>query len=189
MRRFLTCSPYAIHPRHPFAALSMLLMALAAAVRCVYYAMAGIADVSEGVIYLGLPVAAALFLIVLLLVGGDRYVALSSVSVLLGVVFFAVKATTFESRLHTSLCLCLYAAVLVLFTLTVFGVIPTKVLLYPLFALPLLYHIFVEDMQIYVLASPRPPALAWLPEISVLLIMSALLSLSLALRRKEPLAR
>ncbi|MBQ4043277.1 MAG: hypothetical protein IJD06_04700 [Clostridia bacterium] len=78
----------------------------------------------------------------------------------------------------------MYLAVLVLYSLTVWGVIVTKKLLYPLFGLPLLYHIFVEDMQLYILADPRPPFTDWLPEISVLCIMGALFSAVFAMHRK-----
>ena len=43
----------------------------------------------------------------------------------------------------------------------------------------------VEDMQIYILADPRPPFFEWLPEISVLCIMAALLCVSVAMKKKE----
>ena len=184
MKGIFTRSPYRVRPSHPAAILSVVLMAAVAVIRCVYYAIVG-ADAITLVIYLGLPVAAALWLIGVILLGGKRYAALSVLSVLFGVVFFMVKATTFTSMIHTALCMVLYIGVLALFSLTLLGVIPTKLLLYPLFSLPLIYHIFVEDMQIYVLATPRPPFVEWLPEISVLLIMAALLSLSVALERKE----
>lgn len=63
----------------------------------------------------------------------------------------------------------------------VLGFLPTKKLLYPLFGLPLLYHIFVEDMQYYV---PPIPVWDWMPEISVLCIMAALFSLTFAMQQK-----
>ena len=85
---------------------------------------------------------------------------------------------------HIILCLCLYTLVLVLYCLTVFGIIPTKKLLYPLFGLPLLYHVFIEDMKNYILAQPPVPIIEWLPEISVLLIMAGLLCLSVAMKKK-----
>ena len=85
---------------------------------------------------------------------------------------------------HTVLCIILYFAVLVIYSLTVFGIIPTKKLLYPLFGLPLLYHIFVEDMKLYVFAKPTVPFFEWLPEISILMIMGALFSISFSLKRK-----
>ena len=85
----------------------------------------------------------------------------------------------------TVLCLCLYALVAVLYTATVTGRVPTQKLLWPLFALPLLYHIFVEDLQLYVFAEPPVPYFEWLPEISVLLIMAGLLCVSLGLERRK----
>ncbi len=184
MTRLLHCCPYSIDRTHPAALVSVILMALCVLIRCTYYALTG-ATPGELAIYLALPVAAAVFLILVILLWGKDYAALSVLSVLLGVVFFMVKATTFESTIHTALCMILYVGVPVLYSLTLFGIIPTKVLLYPLFSLPLLYHIFVEDMQIYILADPPVPFVEWLPEISVLCIMGALLALSFALRKKE----
>ena len=99
----------------------------------------------------------------------------------LGCVFFAVKAAGFDSLLHTVLCLGLYALVAVLYTATVTGHLPTQVLLYPLFGLPLLYHIFIEDPVKLQGADLR----GWLLEISVLLCMASMLSASVALRRKK----
>ena len=103
---------------------------------------------------------------------------------LFGVVFFIIKAFTFASKLHTILCVILYITVLSLYSATVFGKIKTKKLLYPLFGLPLLYHICVEDMQLYVFAEPVVPYFEWLPEISVLLIMAGLLNVSLGLEER-----
>jgi len=97
----------------------------------------------------------------------------------LGCAFFALKALTFPSVLHTVLCLCLYALVLVLYTATVTGRVPTQKLLIPLFALPLLYHIFVEDMQ------KTWTLHTFLPELSVLCCMAALLCISLAMKKKN----
>jgi len=134
-------------------------------------------------------VAAAVIFVVAVLFFGERMPQLTVISVGMGVFFFVVKAFTFPSLTHTVLCVILYTAVLVLYSLTVFGVIKTKYLLYPLFGLPLLYHIFVEDMQIYILADPRPPVREWLPEISVLCIMASLLSISVSMKRQEEKTR
>ena len=67
--------------------------------------------------------------------------------------------------------------------LTVSGRIPTKKLLYPLFGLPLAFHLFVEDVKNYVI--PGAPLHAWLPEISVLMIMASLLCISVALEPRK----
>ena len=86
-----------------------------------------------------------------------------------GVLFFYLKAFTFAHWWHTLLCCILYTAVLLLYTLTVTGVIRTKLLLYPLFGLPFLFHLFVEDPPKYWLSGL--PFFDWLPELSVLTIM------------------
>jgi len=118
------------------------------------------------------------FLVILFRDGKDRFFR-TAIPVWLGCVFFAIKALTFPSILHTVLCLCLYALVAVLYTATVTGRVPTQKLLWPLFGLPLLYHIFVEDMQ-----KEWTPH-TFLPELSVLCCMVALLSVSLAMKRKD----
>lgn len=105
--------------------------------------------------------------------------------VLLGIVFFIIKSFSFDSILHTILCILLYLLVAVLYTGTVFGRIRTKWLLVPLFGLPLLYHIFVEDLN--AMRSATPPSLPeGLQEISVLCIMLSLLLLSIAMKKKQP---
>ena len=86
------------------------------------------------------------FLMILFRDGRDRLYR-TAIPVWLGCVFFAVKALGFPSLIHTALCLCLYALVAFLFTATVTGYVATQKLLWPLFSLPLLYHIFVEDTQ------------------------------------------
>jgi hypothetical protein len=43
----------------------------------------------------------------------------------------------------------------------------------------------VEDTQLYIFADPPVPFLEWLPEISVLMIMAALLSISVALEKRD----
>ena len=103
----------------------------------------------------------------------------TAIPVWLGCAFFALKALTFPSLVHTILCLCLYTLVLVLYTATVTGRVPTQRLLIPLFALPLLYHIFVEDMGREWTLYPL------LQELSVLCCMAALLCLSIAMKKKE----
>ncbi len=172
---------YTLDIRNKYTASGLSMMALAVVIRCVYFAVHG-GSVGHLAVHLLLPVlAAVVFFAVVLRRLPAEYTALG---VLFGVVFFIVKAFTFESRLHTILCVILYLTVLGLYSATVFGLLPTKKLLYPLFGLPLLYHIFVEDMQLYVFARPRVPYFEWLPEISVLLIMAGLLCISLGLEQR-----
>ncbi|MBR4870027.1 MAG: hypothetical protein IKU12_04500 [Oscillospiraceae bacterium] len=126
-----------------------------------------------------LPLLANLtFLVIVLRDSRDRLFR-TAIPVWLGCIFFSLKALTFPSLLHTVLCLCLYMLVLVLYTATVMGKVPTQRLLIPLFTLPLLYHIFVEDM-----------GRAWtvwplVQELSVLCCMAALLCISVAMKKKD----
>jgi len=118
------------------------------------------------------------FPIILLRDGRDRLYR-TAIPVWLGCVFFAAKALTFPSPVHTVLCLCLYALVATLYTATVTGRVPTQKLLWPLFGLPLLYHIFVEDTQ-----KIGWPIHDWLPEVSVLCCMASLLCLALTMKKR-----
>ena len=173
---------YTLDIRTPVTAVGLLLLALAVVIRCVYFAVHG-GTLGHLTVHLLLPIlAAAVFFAVVMTRRPAEYTALG---VLFGVVFFIIKSLTFVSRLHTILCIILYLTVLGLYSATVFGLLPTKKLLYPLFGLPLLYHIFVEDMQLYVFAEPPVPYFEWLPEISVLLIMAGLLCVSLGLERRK----
>ena len=91
-----------------------------------------------------LPILCNLLFIVLVLYAGRRFFSLSFIPVILGVMFFIIKAFGFDSILHTILCICLYLAVAFIYTATVFGVIRTKWLLAPLFGLPLIVHIYLD---------------------------------------------
>lgn len=184
MRR-QTISPhtYCATPSNPFVLASVLLMLLSSALRLWYYVVKPPAQWQLLLVHLLLPLAAAVAFIFAVTFFGERTATPTVIGVLAGVVFFLLKAWADFTPLHRTLCTLLYLGVAVLYTLTLLGIIPTKRLLYPLFGLPLLYHIFVEDTQYYFFASPPVPVFDWLPEMSVLCIMSGLLCLSLGLRK------
>ena len=171
-----------VAPKHPFAIISMAFMALSLLARLVYYVPEGLTGFDWWV-YLGIPGFATIWFPIALLFWGRSTLLPTCVSVFGGVFYFIVKAFTFTHWWHTALCICLYLAVLVLYCLTVTGVIPTKKLLYPLFGLPLAFHLFVEDVKNYVI--PGADLHTWLPEISVLCIMAALLCVSIAMEQKQ----
>jgi len=160
------------------AVLSMLFMAASAVVRIVW--ACGEDALSRSVFWFQvvLPLLANVSFIPILLRDGKERFYRTAIPVWLGCVFFAVKALSFPSILHTVLCLCLYLLVLVLYTATVTGRVPTQAPLWFLFGLPMLYHIFVEDLrQDWTLHT-------FLPELSVLCCMMSLLLLSFAMRKK-----
>lgn len=168
---------YWLPERSVWVGLALLLMTFSAIFRLVWVFAAELSD------YLfwtqaALPLLANVtFLTTVLRDGGDRLYR-TAIPVWLGCVFFALKALTFPSAVHMALCLCLYALVAALYTATVTGYVPTQKLLWLLFGLPLLYHIFVEDMG---------REWTWntlLPELSVLCCMAALLGLSVAMKKR-----
>ena len=160
------------------AILSKAFMLVSAVVRIVW--ACGEKDLSRAVFWfqIVLPLVANFVFIPIVLRDGKERFYRTAIPVWLGCVFFAVKALTFPSILHTVLCLCLYLLVLVLYTATVTGHVPTQVPLWFLFGLPMLYHIFVEDMQ------QEWTFHTFLPELSVLCCMMSLLLISLAMRKK-----
>ena len=135
---------------------------------------------------IALPVASCLLFILLVLLLGKSALWATSLPVLMGVVFFILKSLSFDSVLHTVLCILLYVLVAVLYVGTVFTLIRSKWLLIPLFGLPFLYHIFVEDLAALRDTANPVTLAAGLQEISVLCIMLALLLLSLGIRTKKP---
>lgn len=132
-----------------------------------------------------LPILCNLLFAAVILYVGERYFSLSFIPVVLGVIFFIIKALGFDSVLHMILCICLYLAVALIYTATVFGIIRTKWLLVPLFGLPFLYHILVEDRNT-LLANENAMSLGdWLPEISVLCVMLSLLFICFAMKKRD----
>lgn len=172
-----------IRTRHPAAWISCGFMGISAAVRLIHY-LCGTLTPEIVLVHLLLPVTAAVLFLAGIIVGGHFSRPMTAAAVILGVAFFLIKAGTF-APLHRALCTVLYLTVLTLYLLTVTGILPTKKLLYPLFGLPLLYHIFVEDMKLYVFAERPVPVWDWMPEISVLCIMAALFSLVFAMKTEK----
>lgn len=134
---------------------------------------------------IALPLICNMLFILCVLLLGARAFWITSVPVILGVVFFIIKSFTFDSALHTVLCILLYLLVAVLYTATAFGYIRTKWLLVPLFGLPFIYHVAVEDARALRDAASAVTLSAVLQEISVLCIMLALLLTALAMKKHK----
>ena len=121
-----------------------------------------------------LPLCCNLLFALCVFLFGKRGFFLSVIPVLMGVAFFIIKSFGFESWIHTLLCIILYLAVAVIYTGTALGFIRTKWLLPPLFGLPFLYHIFVEDLA-KLRDTVNPMTLSeGLQELSVLCVMVSL---------------
>lgn len=135
---------------------------------------------------IALPLGCNVLFILCLLLLGKHLFSLTSLPVLLGVVFFIIKSFTFDSWIHTILCILLYLLVAVLYTATAFGALRTKWLLVPLFGLPFIYHIFVEDLP--ALSDGTLSFAAGMQEMSVLCVMLALLCTAFAMKKKKPVS-
>lgn len=133
---------------------------------------------------IALPVGSGLLFILFLSLLGKVAVWTTFLPVLGGVVFFILKAVEFDDPIHMVLCIALYVLVAVLYSGTVFTVIKTKWLLVPLFALPFLYHVFVEDLAAMQDTLHPVTFAAGMQEMSVLCIMLSLLFTALALKKK-----
>ncbi len=174
-----------VEPKSFGAQCSIILMALAIVFRII--GCWGLwTDEFYAVTQILLPIASGLLLILFVALLGRRALFLTSLPVLMGVVFFILKSLGFESVLHTVLCIVLYVAVAVLYVATVFALIRTKWLLVPLFGLPFLYHIFVEDLAALRDTAHPVSFAAGMQEMSVLCIMLSLFFLSLAMRKNTP---
>ena len=140
-------------------------------------------DRSFALAQIALPIGSALLLIAFVWLFGRRALWTTFIPVILGAVFFIVKSLGFESMVHTVLCILLYAAVIALYTGTVFGVIRTKWILAALFGLPFLYHIFVEDLPALRDTANPVSFSSGMQEMSVLCIMLGLFCLALSMKK------
>ncbi len=147
-------------------------------------------DWNQAILQVGLPVVGGLLFILLVLLLGKHALWTTALPVLMGVAFFIIKAFDFDNTLQTVLCVLLYVLIAILYVGTVFTLIRTKWLLVPLFALPFLYHIFVEDLKALQDTANPVTFSAGMQEMSVLCIMLSLLLLSLGMKKlvKEPRA-
>ena len=176
---------YSVSKRNFFVKLAEVFMLLSALCRFLGYWGFWSNQTSSFIMFqIALPILCNLLFIVLILYAGRRFFSLTFIPVILGVMFFIIKAFGFDSILHTVLCICLYLAVAFIYTATVFGVIRTKWLLLPLFGLPLAVHIYL-DRDMIAPADKAVELSELLPEISVLCIMAALLCICFAMKKRD----
>lgn len=137
-----------------------------------------------------LPVAACLLFILCLRFLGDKAFPLTILPVLMGAAFFAIKIVwpfNHEIIVQIILCVLLCLLVSVLYILTAVGIIRTKWLLVPLFALMLVYRIAVEDLA--AVRNTVEPVLfsEGMQELSVLAAFTAMIFAALAMKKRKNL--
>lgn len=175
---------YSVSKRNFFAKLAVFLMLLSALCRFLgYWGFWSNQKPGFMIFQIALPILCNLLFAAVVMYAGRRFFSLSFIPVILGVMFFIIKAFGFDSILHTILCICLYLAVAFIYTATVFGIIRTKWLFVPLFGLPLAVHIYMDRELIAPGAAVQLDVL--LPEMSVLCIMAALLVICFAMKKRD----
>ncbi len=173
---------YTIDKKSFFGHSAILLMAMAAIFRLIG-CWGFWNDMLYMVMHVIIPLVSCVLLILCISFLGKKGFFLSCVPVILGVVFFIYKSFSFESRIHMVLCILLYLVVAVLYTGTVIGSIHTKWLLPPLFGLPFIYHVFVEDLPALSNTAVPVSFADGMQEMSVLCIMAALFCVGMGLKK------
>ena len=166
-----------------FAESAMIFLVLAAVFR--FFGCWGMwENKGEYVMLTLLPIFCCLLMTLCIILFGRKGFFLSVIPVMLGVVFFVWKALYYPSWVNTVICVLFDLAVAVIYTGTVFGWIPTKWLLVPMFALPFLYRVSVIDIP--ALSNKAEPVLFsdGMQELSILGILAGMFCVAMALRRR-----
>ena len=138
----------------------------------------------DAIMLIALPAGSCLLLALCVLLFGKKGFFLSSLPVLLGVVFFIFKLINSTSWVHTVLCILLYLAIVIIYPATVFGWIRTKWLLPPLFGIPFVIHIARDLPRLSDTVNPVTFS-AGMQEMSMLCIMAALMFIGFGLKKQE----
>ena len=166
-----------------FAESAMIFLVLAAVFR--FFGCWGMwENKGEYVMLTLLPIFCCLLMTLCIILFGRKGFFLSVIPVMLGMVFFIWKALYYPSWVNTVICVVYNLAVAVIYTGTVFGWIPTKWLLVPMFALPFLYRVSVIDIP--ALSNKAEPVLfsKGMQELSILGILAGMFCVAMALRRR-----
>ena len=170
-----------------FAESAMIFLVLAAVFR--FFGCWGMwENKGEYVMLTLLPIFCCLLMTLCIILFGRKGFFLSVIPVMLGMVFFIWKALYYPSWVNTVICVVYNLAVAVIYTGTVFGWIPTKWLLVPMFALPFLYRVSVIDIP--ALSNKAEPVLfsTGMQELSILGILAGMFCAVMALRKRPAAA-
>ena len=136
---------------------------------------------------IALPLLSAVLFMLCLRFGGERVLGLSCVPVLMGAAFFVIRALGFATTLNTVLSASAAVVCAIVYTLTVVGIIRTKWLLPPLFAICFVFHVAVVDVA--ALRDAENPVLfsVGMQELSVLCTLVSMFLTGLAVKRRKQL--
>lgn len=132
-----------------------------------------------------LPIVCCILFIVLLELLGKAALWSTSLPVFLTAVFLILETSAIKVWWVKALSILLYVVAACIYTMTVFGKIRTKWLLIVTIGTPLVYHLAVQDRSSLYTATPTT-LVQWMPEISAMCFLTALLFTALAMRKLVP---
>lgn len=132
-----------------------------------------------------LPVVSCLLYMLIINHMGEKGFFLTSVPVILGAAYLIICAAASGKPLHSILMIALCIVVTMTYIMTVFGAIRTKWLLIPVFGLPLVYRIVVEDKELFFGGNGSFELAEWLPELAILCMICAMIFIVFAMRKRD----
>lgn len=132
-----------------------------------------------------LMVLSVLLLIIYILFLNKQPLWISTIPILLALVSLMFKLflnPRFQGAAHHVLTIVLYSVLLLIWTLTVTGVIRNKWILFGLISLPLIIHLFGEDLPIWLKKAAPISYVRWMQEAALLSMMLSLLFFILAMK-------
>ncbi|MCQ2427306.1 MAG: hypothetical protein MJ137_02735 [Clostridia bacterium] len=167
-----------LSPDSPYAIIAALLMFFSAALSTVSYAWYSFAfDWKEIAVGYVLPVTACVIMAIMLLSRKNNLMP-TIIPMLIGVVYFALRSVNLEVWQCVLSCV-LYASFAIIYILTVSGFLDSRTPLMVISGAPLLFRIFVVDIFV----NDYSDFLSFLPELSVLFILAAIVIETRGMRR------
>ena len=131
-----------------------------------------------------LPILCAVLLIIFLPVFANRGLWMTSIPIVFTAVFLILETAPIKVWWIKAVSILLYIVVSIIYTMTVFGKIPSKWPLVIVIGVPLVYHLAVQDRSSLIEAADPDVLINWMPEISAMCFILALLMITLAMVKK-----
>jgi len=133
-----------------------------------------------------LPVVCSVLFAIFVPLFGKKAIWMTSIPVFLLSVFLIMEAATLKPWIVIMGSILLYVVAACVYTMTVFGKIRTKWVLVVTIGTPLVYHLAVQDRTTLINASTPATLIQWMPELSAISFLLALLFVALAMEKERP---
>jgi len=130
-----------------------------------------------------LPVLGCFLYMLFVIVFAKKGLWMTSLPVMFVAVFLILETAPISVWWVKAVSILLYVVVATIYTMTVFGKIPTKWLLIISVGIPLIYHLAVQDRSSLIEASQPDELIAWMPEISAMCFIIGLLFIALSMQK------